>query len=315
MGDIGIAIVTYNSGRHIGACLEAALPTGAGIVVVDNASSDETRAEVERRGVPLIANPSNRGFAAAANQGFEALRRPYILLLNPDAMIAGSLDPLRAACDLPGAAAAGGLLLDAGGRPQSGFMARGLPTPAALALEALLLNRLWPRNPVNRRYRCLDLDGGQRAPVEQPAGAFLMIRRTVWEELGGFDESFFPLWFEDVDFCRRLANRGYRTYYEPAAVAIHTGGHSIGSLSIEQKRLYWYGSLLRYAAKHFRPAALRAVCAAVVTGSLLRGIGGLALGSFQSLAVYGKVARLAGRYFLFGGRDGAWPRSGGIRRG
>jgi GT2 family glycosyltransferase len=192
---------------------------------------------------------------------------------------------------------------------------RGLPTPAALALEALLLNRLWPRNPVNRRYRCLDLDGGQRAPVEQPAGAFLMIRRAVWEELGGFDEGFFPLWFEDVDFCRRVADRGYRIYYEPAAVAIHTGGHSIGSLSREQKRLYWYGSLLRYAAKHFRPVALRAVCAAVVTGSLLRGIGGFALGSVQSLAVYGKVARLACRYFLFGGRDGAWPRSGGIRRG
>ncbi len=107
MGEIGIVIVTYNSGAEIGPCLDAAATSGAQVVVVDNASHDSTLAEVQRRGVKLIANSGNRGFAGAVNQGFRALDCPYILLLNPDAVIQTSLEPLRAACDLPRAAARG----------------------------------------------------------------------------------------------------------------------------------------------------------------------------------------------------------------
>jgi GT2 family glycosyltransferase len=87
MSDIGIIIVTYNSAGEIGACLDAALASGAETVVVDNASQDGTIAEVARRGVRLIANSENRGFAGAVNQGFAALNSPYVLLLNPDAVI------------------------------------------------------------------------------------------------------------------------------------------------------------------------------------------------------------------------------------
>src|SRR5436190_11626319 len=294
--DIGIVIVTYNSGAEIGACLDAAMASGAEVVVVDNASGDGTVAEVRRRGARLIENTTNRGFAAATNQGFIVLNHPYILLLNPDAVLKTDLEPLREACDLRAAAGAGGRLLDAEGRPQIGFMARTLPTPLALALEALLLNRICPNNPVNRRYRGLHLDYEQRLEVEQPAGAFLMVRRAVWEELGGFDEEFHPLWFEDVDFCRRAADRGYRMYYEPRAVAKHTGGHSIGSLSVETRRFYWYRSLLKYSAKHFRPLAFRGVCLAVAAGSVLRMIAETIAGRrTKSIAVYGEVARLASR--------------------
>ena len=301
MSDIGIIIVTYNSAAEIGACLEAALASGAETIVVDNASRDGTFAEVARRGVRLIANSENRGFAGAVNQGFGALNSPYVLLLNPDAVIQTSLEPLRQACDLPGAAGAGGKLLDASGRPQVGFMVRGLPTPATLALEALLLNRIWPGNPVNRRYRCLDWDSSTCSKVEQPAGAFLMVRRAVWQELGGLDESFFPLWFEDVDFCRRIRDRGFSLYYIPEAVAKHTGGHSVPNLPLEMRLIYWYRGLLRYSAKHFGPFAFRAVCLAVVTGSFLRGIAESALDrSFKPMAAYGKVAGLAARC-LFGG--------------
>jgi N-acetylglucosaminyl-diphospho-decaprenol L-rhamnosyltransferase len=301
MSDIGIIIVTYNSAAEIGACLDAALASGAETIVVDNASRDDTIAEVARRGVRLIANSENRGFAAAVNQGFGVLNSTYVLLLNPDAVIQTRLEPLRQACDLPGAAGAGGKLLDASGRPQVGFMARGLPTPATLALEALLLNRIWPRNPVNRRYRCLDWDGSSLSTVEQPAGAFFMVRRAVWQELGGLDESFFPLWFEDVDFCRRIRDRGFSLYYIPEAVAKHTGGHSIPCLPLEMRLIYWYGSLLRYSAKHFGPFAFRAVCLAVVTGCMLRGITESALHfSLKPLAVYGKVAGLAARCLFRG---------------
>jgi len=301
MSDIGIIIVTYNSAAEIGACLEAALASGAETIVVDNASRDGTIAEVARRGVRLIANSENRGFAGAVNQGFGALNSPYVLLLNPDAVIQTSLEPLRQACDLPGAAGAGGKLLDASGRPQVGFMVRGLPTPATLALEALLLNRIWPGNPVNRRYRCLDWDSSTCSKVEQPAGAFLMVRRAVWQELGGLDESFFPLWFEDVDFCRRIRDRGFSLYYIPEAVAKHTGGHSVLNLPLEMRLIYWYRGLLRYSAKHFGPFAFRAVCLAVVTGSFLRGIAESALDrSFKPMAAYGKVAGLAARCLFCG---------------
>src|SRR5262245_55724890 len=210
MPDTGIVIVTYNSALEIGACLDAAMKTGAEIVVVDNASQDQTIAEVGSRGVRLIANSTNRGFAAAANQGFAVLDTDYVLLLNPDSVLLTGIEPLGEGCAQPDVAGAGGRLLDAEGKPQIGFMVRGLPTLASLILECLLLNRVWPGNPVNRRSRALDLDYDSPQEVEQPAGAFLMVRRAVWQELGGFDERFFPLWFEDVDFCRRAIDRGYK---------------------------------------------------------------------------------------------------------
>ena len=301
MGEAGIVIVTYDSGAEIGACLDAAARTGAEIVVVDNGSADGTIAQAAQRGVRLIANQRNRGFAAAVNQGFAALDATYVLLLNPDAVVRQGLDALRAACDLPRAAGAGGLLLGADGLPQVGFMVRRLPTPAVFVLEALLLNRIWPGNPVNRRYRGLGLDYSRRIAVEQPAGAFLMIRRAVWEELGGFDERFYPLWFEDVDFCRRAVDGGYLWYYEPQAVASHAGAHSIPKITVEMRRVYWYRGLLRYSAKHFRPGTFRAVCLAVVTGCFPRSIAESILDrSLEPLAAYWKVARGAGRCLLFG---------------
>jgi len=302
-GDTGIVIVTYNSAAEIGGCLEAAAKTGAEIVVVDNASSDGTVEEVRRRGVRVIANSENRGFAAATNQGFVVLKHAYVLLLNPDAVLKTDLQPLIRACDMPGAAGAGGQLIDSEGRPQIGFMARSLPTAATLVLESLLLNRICPNNRVNRRYRGVGLDYSRQLVVEQPAGAFLMIRRAVWEELGGFDEGFYPLWFEEVDFCRRAADRGYRMYYEPEAVAKHTGGHSLGALALGARRFYWYRSLLKYSAKHFGSRDFRAVCLAVAAGSVFRGIAESVLTRrFKPIEAYGKVVRLAAQSFVFGWR-------------
>jgi len=167
----------------------------------------------------------------------------------------------------------------------------------------LLLNRLWPGNPVNRRYRLLGQDYSTRFAVEQPAGAFLMVRREVWRELGGLDEGFFPVWFEDVDFCRRICELGLKLYYVPEAVAIHTGGHSIPHLGVEMRRVYWYRSLLRYSAKHFRPNAFRVVCAAVMAGSVLRGAGELALHrSWRPVAAYARIFRFAGGCMMYGFR-------------
>jgi N-acetylglucosaminyl-diphospho-decaprenol L-rhamnosyltransferase len=305
MKRVAIAVVTYNSADVVGKCLDAVNAAAgdlADCIVVDNASCDATREEVGRRPwARLIANSENRGFAAAVNQAVLAGNDPYILLLNPDTELQGGMEALLAACER-GAAAAGGKLIGVDGEAQAGFAVRRLPTAAALAFEALGLNRLFPGNPVNRRYRCLDWDLNRAAEAEQPAGAFLMFRRDAWQAVGGFDESFYPLWFEDVDFCRRLRDRNLAVRYEPGAVALHSGGHSIRSIGWDRRQLYWYGSLLRYTAKHFRRVDSITVYAAVGAGAIFRGIVGLLVSEkrLETVLVYGKVVRLAWRYLLAG---------------
>src|SRR5713226_6355540 len=285
MPGVGIVIVTYNSEAEIGPCLDAALATGAKVIVVDNASVDGTLAQIRRRGAALIANPMNRGFAAAVNQGVRAIGADFILLLNPDAVLQTGLEALRTACEAPQVGAVGGKLVDSTNSPQAGFSVRSLPTPLSLAFEVLLINRLWPGNPVNWHYRCYGFDHEKPAEVEQPAGAFLMFRREAWERVGGFNEQFYPIWFEDVDFCKRLRDHGYQVYYQPQAVAKHLGGHSIRKILLEKRELYWYGSLLRYGFRHFPWVPARLLCLAVIVGSLLRmPVGVLLQRSFEPVA-------------------------------
>jgi GT2 family glycosyltransferase len=265
-------------------------------VVVDNASSDDTVERVRARtGVRLIANRDNRGFAAAANQGVrEVGEAEFLLLLNPDACLATPLNDLIEASRRHGLAA--GKLVGQDGRAQRGFTLRRFPTPATLVFELLGLNRMWPRNPVNRRYRYLDRDLNQPGPVEQPAGAFLMVRRDVWERLGGLDEQFYPVWFEDVDFCRRAADARYRIECVPSVTARHVGGHSIGQVPRQYRAMYWCDSLLKYAVKHFRPVAYRGVCAAVIVGAVPRMVVGMIQErSLAPVAMYFKILKLASR--------------------
>ena len=257
-------------------CLDALaeMAPEVSVTVVDNASTDLTAEYARKRpGVKVIANRENRGFAGAANQGFQTTDADPILLLNPDVRLRTSLTPLIEACLEHGLAA--GQLTGPDGRVQAGFTIRRFPTPASLAFELLGINRLWPGNPVNRRYRYSDRDLNLEGPVEQPAGAFLMMRRDVWEHLGGFDESFHPVWFEDVDLCQRATVAGYRVEYVPRVRAEHLGGHSVRKLSSSSMEVYWYDSLLRYGAKHFRPWPYRGVCLAAVLSTVPRTIAGM----------------------------------------
>ena len=269
-------IVTHNSQEVVQECLEAIAKMAPGLaaVVVDNASSDPT-VELARQKteVQMIANSENRGLAAAANQGFRATNADLILLLNPDVELLTPITRLEEACRRHGLSA--GQLTDGDGRPQTGFTIRRFPTPGVLALELMGLNRLWPGNRLNRKYRYLDRNLSLEGPVEQPAGAFLMIRRDVWERLGGFDEAFHPVWFEDVDFCQRATKAGYRIEYVPEVRAEHTGGHAISQLQATRRELYWYGSLLRYAGKHFGPLEYRGVCLAALLSSVPRMVVGM----------------------------------------
>lgn len=243
-------------------------------IVVDNASTDRTVEHIRRRpGVKLVVNRENRGFAGAVNQGIAGSMADPILVLNPDVLLRAPLAPLIAACQQHGLAA--GQLTNPNGRPQAGFTVRRFPTPMSMTFELLGINRLWPGNAVNRQYRCLDRDLNQEGDVEQPAGAFLMTRRDVWDQLGGFDQDFHPVWFEDVDFCLRATQRGYRIKYLPQIRAEHLGGHSVRKLSRADMEQYWYVSLLTYAVKHFRPWPYRGVCLAAVLSTVPRVIAGI----------------------------------------
>jgi GT2 family glycosyltransferase len=109
------------------------------------------------------------------------------------------------------------------------------------------------------------------------------------------------LWFEDVDFCKRAHDLGFKIQYVPGVTALHQGGHSIAGLDWQCREVYWYVSLLRYASKHFRPRDFRWVSAAVVLGSLFRtAIGVMSQRSFRPIRVYAKVGRLAGGSVISG---------------
>jgi len=300
-------IVTYNSEDCIGECLDSLAKMAPHVkpIVVDNASSDATLARVrERTQIQIIANPENKGFAAAVNQGIAACEEQHLLLLNPDVTLLTSVDALVAASEQYGMAA--GKLVDLDGRAQAGFTIRRLPTPASLIFELFGINRVWPSNPANRWYRYLDRSPELPGAVEQPAGAFLMIRRDVWRTLGGLDEGFSPVWFEDVDFCKRALDSGVRIEFVPQVEARHQGGHSVGRIPRGCRAMYWCVSLTRYAAKHFHQAGYRAVCLSVVLSSIPRMVARMILErSVTPAAVYSRIVRFAGLCLVSFGRSAA----------
>ena len=268
-------IVTYNSAEAIGPCLEALAREDCEIVVVDNASQDRTAQRVEEfvawHELRLLVNDRNLGFAAAVNQGAREASGDVLLVLNPDAIAEpGAVKALLHCVESTDAAAASGSLLESDGKPARGFAFRRLPTLATLLCEAMLVNRLWPHNPVNRRYRCLDADYSQQQQVEQPAGACLAITRVAWKECAGFDEQFFPVWFEDVDLCQRMLELGGKIVYCPAARFHHSGAHSVSKLAFRDQQMFWYTNMLRYARKHFSSAQVQLLRAGILAGMLLR---------------------------------------------
>jgi GT2 family glycosyltransferase len=282
---ISVIIVTYNSSAPIAKCL-ASIDANRGssigeIIVVDNASSDGTAELVRQRfpGVQLIAAERNLGFAAASNRGASQAGGSALLFLNPDTELLSPVAELERALEsAPDIVGAAPRLVDAYGQTQVGFNLRRFPRAIDLIFEILLLNRLFPNNPVNRRYRCLDLDHTRPAEVEQPAGACLLVRRRSFERCGGFDERFYPLWFEDVDLCLRLCRDACRgeaqatghILYCPQVQVIHSGGHSLESITFSERQVYWYRNLLYYVHKHFPRTTGIVVRAGLLCGMALR---------------------------------------------
>jgi N-acetylglucosaminyl-diphospho-decaprenol L-rhamnosyltransferase len=270
-------IVTYNSAAHIEECLLALASQGCEIVVVDNASQDDTVARVKalaaKLPLQLITVSRNIGFAGGVNHGARAANGEVLLILNPDAIAEpGAVDALLECMARAGANAAGGALVSSDGQPARGFAFRRLPSLSSLLFEALLINRLWPGNPVNRRYRCLDADHSREQKIEQPAGACLAVTRAAWETMQGMDTQFFPVWFEDVDFCARLQEADAKVVYCPAARFQHAGAHSVGQLEFGDKQQFWYGNMLRYAGKHFATWRVVVLRFGIVAGMGLRAL-------------------------------------------
>jgi hypothetical protein len=308
--DLSILIVTWNSERFIERCLRSIPAACEGleyeVLVHDNASDDATVALVDSTSAlgtkpRVFRSPSNAGFSGGTNRAFAESRGRYVFLLNPDCELVPRaltvlFDFLNAR---PEVAAAAPLLADEGGDSQREFQLRRLPSLASLAAEALLVDKVFPNNWLTARYRYRDLELHEPTRVEQPAAAALLVRREVVDAIGAFDEQFAPAWFEDVDYCRRLANANREIWVVPAAQARHFGGASLEHIRFGGFVDVWYRNMWRYARKWFRPAQAEALRWAIITGMLLRcavGIVGLhprGVGRWDAFRAYRNVLRKA----------------------
>jgi GT2 family glycosyltransferase len=274
--DLSILIVTWNSERWIDRCLRSLPGACEGldyeIVIYDNASADGTLLHVPETDAVLLRAAANDGFAAGTNRAFGKSRGRYVFLLNPDCELeGGSVTRLCEFLDENAiAAAAAPLLVDERGGLQREFQLRRLPTLRTLAAEALLLDKIFPRNRVTAHYRYRDLDLSRPQRIEQPAAAALLIRREVFDEIGAFDEQFAPAWFEDVDFCRRLSAAKKEIFTVPAAVARHYGGASLDTMGYAAFIDHWYRNMWRYARKWFSRGDAEALRWAIILGLMAR---------------------------------------------
>jgi GT2 family glycosyltransferase len=267
---VHVVLVSWNSARDLPRAL-ASVPRGVPVTVVDNASKDGSAAIAEAAGARVVRLESNVGFGLASNLGALSADAETVLFLNPDAelvdgeaCLAGLLRALDADPDL--AAAAPRLVGDG----QERFQLRRLPTLGAIAREAFLVNRLRPRNAGFRAERYLDVPRDEPFDVEQPAAAALLVKRSVFVELGGFDPVFRPAWYEDVDLCARLLEAGWRIRFVPEARVEHAGGAAMKSLPYRDFLPLFTRNLFFYLERHVSAGARLVARGIVLAGALLR---------------------------------------------
>jgi N-acetylglucosaminyl-diphospho-decaprenol L-rhamnosyltransferase len=279
--DVSVIIVSYNTRELLRECIESILcEQGDGlaveVIVVDNASADGSAAMVAERfpQVRLIANPDNRGFGAACNQGLEVARGRYALILNADIRAQpGALQRLVEFMDAhPDAAICGGQLRYPDGRIQPSC-AREL-TLWWVFCEQSMLAKLFPRTRLFGGYWRTHWDFSATIETEQVMGACMMLRRPFPR----FDEEYF-LYCEDTDLCYRVRQAGGKIYYVHDAVFVHHLGAS-GEPQRAQMVIYYNRGKERYFRK-FHSAWQARVCRWLNKGgALLRvllGLGGVVL--------------------------------------
>lgn len=253
---IDIVIVNWNAGEQLRECLESITAADHGncelkrVIVIDNASSDASAERLNFQNIPLtvIRNGENRGFAAACNQGARASTSDFVLFLNPDTrLFADSLSKcvhIFRRNENSSVGIIGPRLVDELGKTAR-TCAR-FPTLRMFVGNAFKLNLLLPR--AFPEHFMLEWDHLCSREVDQVIGAFFLVRRKVFEELGGFDERFF-VYFEEVDFSFRAFQAGWKTLYCAEATAFHKGGGC--SEQVKARRLFYsLQSRILYGFKH-----------------------------------------------------------------
>jgi N-acetylglucosaminyl-diphospho-decaprenol L-rhamnosyltransferase len=217
-------------------------PLLEGVIVVDNGSRDDTAVAVRRSrpDATVVGLDEPEGLSFAYNRGAEAGSAELILFLNDDVFATDEaiLELASALNERPGAVAAAGRLVDsADGQTQEQYLPQAFPGPVTLA--AALVGRPRPR---------VELHGDEIVAVDQPPGACLLVRRSVFEAVGRWDEDY-EFWFEDVDLARRLGAVG-EVLFVPAAAFPHVGGASARRLSQAEVVGRHYRGALLYAERH-----------------------------------------------------------------
>jgi hypothetical protein len=272
MIDLDIVIVNWNAGAQLRVCLQSILPAiPASVlrlrrcVVVDNASADGSADGLDALPLPLtmIKNPENRGFGCASNQGAAVGTSEYILFLNPDVRLyKDSLTKSFLFLENPQYKQIGILgiqLVD-----EKGVVNRNaarFPSPWSLFYEMLGLDRLFPARFPPRIMT--DWDHQENKYVDHIEGSFFLVRRSVFEDLSGFDERFF-LYFEDLDFAYRVKQAGWKSYYLVESQAFHHGGGTTNQI-VPRRLFYWMASRVQYIAKHFGRTAAWGILIASLT--------------------------------------------------
>jgi GT2 family glycosyltransferase len=286
-------------------------PVIAGIVVVDNASSDDTVAAVRAAhpDVTVVALSQHTGISAALNRGAEHGSAPFILYLNDDVFaVPGSIPLLLATLQArPEAVAAGGRLVSDDLVTQDRYRPRAFPSPATVVARLFGLDRIWPRNPVTGGHLRRMLDDETTVAVDQPAGACLLVRRPTVERVGGWDERYW-FWYEDVDFSRRLAAHGEQLYV-PAAPFRHVGGSTVARMRRAESHRSTFHGIVIYAQTHFTRRGRVAVGLALALIGLAR-----ALRSLPADRDAARIYMAAGRagVALLAGRRVAGVRDAGV---
>lgn len=254
--DLTISIVNSNNCAMLERCLRSIFATARGpeleVIVVDNASTDAS-VEMVRREFPqvcVLLGTESLGFSANHNRALERGAGRYLLVLNDDTeILPGALERMLAFMDAhPEAGACGAKLLNPDGSLQR--TANRFPTLAFGIFEALGIDRRFPNNPVRRHNIYADWDRSSTREVDAVSGAALMIRREAMAQVGLLDANYL-FYSEEVDWCLRLHQQGWKIYYVADAQIIHYGGSSTSTLAPSKfHRIYW-NSFLYYYKKHF----------------------------------------------------------------
>ena len=262
---VAAAVVNYNAAPHLAACVASLIGDGVDtVVVVDNGSTDDSLARLSA--AALVPSPTviqagtNLGYGAGANRAVRELTQAAgagaqeggaasgapILVCNSDLVVhPGTVKALVAALDAdPTLGIVGPRVSN-----QDGTLYPSARTFPRLgdAIGHAVLGVVAPNNRYSRRYKLLDWDHETGRTVDWVSGACFLIRRATWDELGGFDESFF-MYMEDVDLCWRAGHRGWRVAYEPAAEVTHVQGASTDQRPYRMIRAH-HRSMLRFAAR------------------------------------------------------------------